>query len=555
MLFGKRRRKQSRRFTALHRLRLITFFFIWLAPISNAAEINALSIESGPGQPFLAQYKIYNAQSNTDISCYSLQQPSAPEPIHLEYTTLGGQLGALTLWSHGPISAPLTMTVVDNCQRSSQTFSIQADNSVLTSPPALKAAEATLNTPADAANVTTNVISAANPVTKQDGNSSETAMAAPAIPVEAYDALQQQINALQTDFKQLQKKSDTLYASTLAQANILATLKDQLTQLRNENHLLRTLVLTLGLALIATGYFFADWLRRYAAVPKTSKTRDSGKEKIRQPAPSGTDHQPDTSSRHTQTPPSNTDPSQSPHTQPPFQPTARPAYRFKSVPLHANDDVVSPVSGPQRLSSQQSTNTVMQDASRLFTHGRINQAIEHLQQHLARHPKCSPWMWLYLLDLLSKEGKQQEFDIVAGDCRKHFNLSVERNPDPKQQGIESYPRIMKALQQTWGTPQVISLIDDLVYNTRLVPRMGFERSVFEELMMLKEIACQTQNLPATQPATNSNSAAETMSDNLRELQKLSGDIYVLAPVDQTPFQYWTDFTFELDEPSTARKSA
>lgn len=555
MLFGKRRRKQSRRFTALHRLRLITFFFIWLAPISNAAEINALSIESGPGQPFLAQYKIYNAQSNTDISCYSLQQSSAPEPIHLEYTTLGGQLGALTLWSHAPISAPLTMTVVDNCQRSSQTFTIQADNSISTSPPALKAAEATLTAPADAANVTTNVISTADPVTKQDGNSSETALAAQAIPIEAYDALQQQINALQTDFKQLQKKSDTLYASTLAQANILATLKDQLTQLRNENHLLRTLVLTLGLALIASGYFFADWLRRYAAVPKTSKTRDRSKEKVRQPAPSGPDHQADTSSRQPKSPPTNPDAPEAPHTQPPFQPAARPAYRFKSVPLHANDDVVSPVSGPQRLSSQQSTNTVMQDASRLFTHGRINQAIEHLQQHLARHPKCSPWMWLYLLDLLSKEGKQQEFDIVAGDCRKHFNLSVERNPDPKQQGIESYPRIMKALQQTWGTPQVISLIDDLVYNTRLVPRMGFERSVFEELMMLKEIACQTQNLPATQPATTSNSAAETMSDNLRELQKLSGDIYVLAPVDQTPFQYWTDFTFELDEPSTARKSA
>jgi hypothetical protein len=530
-------------------------FFTVLAPALNAAEINALSIESEAGQPFLAQYKIYNAQSNTDISCYSLQQSSAPEPIHLEYTTLGGQLGALTLWSHGPISAPLTMTVVDNCQRSSQTFTIQADNSVASSSPALKTTEATPNAHADAANVTTNVISAPNPGVTPPGNSPEPATATPAIPTEAYDALQQQINALQTDFKQLQKKSDTLYASTLAQANILATLKDQLTQLRNENHLLRTLVLTLGLALIASGYFFADWLRRYAAVPKTSKTRDRGKEKISQPASSGPDPQPDSSFRQTQSPPTNPDASQAAHTQPPFQPAARPAYRFKSVPLHANDDVVSPASGPQRLSSQQSTNTVMQDASRFFTHGRINQAIEHLQQHLARHPKCSPWMWLYLLDLLSKEGKQQEFDIVAGDCRKHFNLSVERNPDPKQQGIESYPRIMKALQQTWGTPQVISLIDDLVYNTRLVPRMGFERSVFEELMMLKEIACQTQNLPATQPAATTNSAAETMSDNLRELQKLSGDIYVLAPVDQTPFQYWTDFTFELDEPSTARKSA
>ncbi|MEZ0287405.1 MAG: FimV family protein [Methylophilus sp.] len=506
--------------------------------------MHVLSIESAPGQPFLAQLPIYNAHPNADISCFNLQQPAAADPVQLEYTTLGSQQGILMLWSSSAISGPLTLTLTDRCLHSSQTFTIQADNTVSTSVPAASS-QVVLDAP--------KVAPVLSPSPAQPAVTAEPATASPEIPAEAYHALQQQIDALQTDFKQLQKKSDVLYASNLAQSGILTTLKQQLIHLQNENHLLRTLVLTLGLALIITGYFFADWLRRYAAVPKTPKVREKAKAQSSHTQPGHTQHpHSNTQTQQPQSTPGTAGGHQAPHTQSPYQPAPG---RLQPVPLHANDDAVSPASAPQKVSSHLSTNAVMQDASRLFTHGRINQAIEHLQQHLARHPKCSPWMWLYLLDLLSKEGKQQEFDIVAGDCRKHFNLSVERNPDFKQHGIESYPRIMKALQQTWGTPQVISLIDDLVYNTRLVPRMGFERSIFEELMMLKEIACHTQNLPTSQPVVKPSTDADSMQDNLRELQKLSGDIYVLAPVDHTPFQYWTDFTFELDEPSTVRKSA
>jgi TolA-binding protein len=551
MLFGNHKlTQQSKRFAADSRLRsialLLALFISNLALVLNAAEMNTLTIESAPGQPFLAQLPINNAHPNADISCFHLQQPAAADPVQLEYTTLGSQQGTLMLWSTSVISGPLTLTLTDRCLHSTQTFTIQADNTVSTSVPAA--------TPQVAQDATPKIAPILPPSPAQPDVTAEPAIAAsPEIPAEAYNALQQQIDALQTDFKQLQKKSDILYASNLAQTSILTTLKQQLIQLQNENHLLRTLVLTLGMALIITGYFFADWLRRYAAVPKTPKVREKAKAQSSLTQPGHT-QQPNsnTQTQHAQSTPGHAGVHQAPHTQSPYQPAPG---RLQPVPLHANDDAVSPTSAPQKVSSQLSTNAVMQDASRLFTHGRINQAIEHLQQHLARHPKCSPWMWLYLLDLLSKEGKQQEFDIVAGDCRKHFNLSVERNPDFKQQGIESYPRIMKALQQTWNTPQVISLIDDLVYNTRLVPRMGFERSIFEELMMLKEIACQTQNLPTSQPPVKPSADADSMQDNLRELQKLSGDIYVLAPVDQTPFQYWTDFTFELDEPSTVRKSA
>lgn len=532
MLFSIHRRKGLSRIATMIWWRLILLFLLVLPPSLHAIEISALDIESAPGQPLVAQFAIQDAHPDTNIDCFSLQQAATSEPIHLEYTTLGNRQGALMLWSSNAITAPVTATLTDRCQHNSQTFTIQPDNlvSIPLPPvaPALNPLQPLAETEASAEAVTTSDI-----------------------PVDAYTTLQQQIDVLQQDFKQLKTKSDALYASNLAQANILATLKHQLIQLQNENHLLRTLVLVLGLALIASGYFFADWLRRHAAAPKSAKSRHKAGITKGKSAPVAvrTTTATEQADGFKHTAPA------MPHTQPPY-PSAPPTVsRLQAVPLHANDDAVTTNSAPQKVSSQQTTHAVMQDASRLFTHGRVNQAIDHLKEHLAKHPKCSPWMWLYLLDLLSKEDKWQEFDMVAGECRKHFNLSVERNPDPKQQGIESFPRIMKALQQAWGTPQVISLIDDLVYNTRLVPRMGFERSVFEEMMLLKEIACQTQNLPATPPAAKASPAASAASEHLRELQQLSGDIYTLAPATQGPFQYWTDFTFELDEPSTSRKSA
>ena len=534
MLFGVHRRKQLSRVATMLRWRSILLFSLALPPSLHAIEINALNIQSAPGQPFTAQLPIQNAHPDTNLDCFTLEQASTPEPIHLEYTTLGSRQGSLSLWSDKAISTPVTATLTDRCQPSSQTFILQPDNTFAIAP--LQTAPQTSPTGLPAVT---------------EGHT-ETVTTTPDIPADAYIALQQQIDALRQDFEQLQTQSATLYASNLAQADILTTLKNQLIQLQNENHLLRTLVLVLGLALIASGYFLADWLRRHAAAPKAVKNRHKTEQSGKKTAPATV--------APIITAPGQTDdfkdavPSAMPHTQPPYQSTHT-ANRLQAVPLHANDDEIAINSAPQKTSSQQTTNAVMRDASRLCALGRAHQAIDHLKEHLARHPKCSPWMWLYLLDLLTKEEKWQEFDMVAGECRKHFNLSVERHPDPRQQGIESFPRIMQALQQAWGTPQVISLIDDLVYNTRLVPRMGFERSVFEEMMLLKEIACQTQNLPATPPAAKQVSDSNTANAHLRELQQLSGDIYTLAPANQTPFQYWTDFTFELDEPVTSRKSA
>ena len=47
------------------------------------------------------------------------------------------------------------------------------------------------------------------------------------------------------------------------------------------------------------------------------------------------------------------------------------------------------------------------------------------------------------------------------------------------------------LQQVWGTPASIVFLDDLIYNNRLEPRAGLEKSLIEELILLKNIAQET----------------------------------------------------------------
>ncbi len=69
--------------------------------------------------------------------------------------------------------------------------------------------------------------------------------------------------------------------------------------------------------------------------------------------------------------------------------------------------------------SRKKTN-ITDDAELLISHGRVHLAIELLQNHLIEAPKDSASTWLFLLDLLAKEGMQNEFEIAANECKKHL---------------------------------------------------------------------------------------------------------------------------------------
>ena len=140
--------------------------------------------------------------------------------------------------------------------------------------------------------------------------------------------------------------------------------------------------------------------------------------------------------------------------------------------------------------------TILDHADVFLSHGRTTLAIQLLQNHLIDYPKQSVTIWLFLLDLLAKENLQAMYEQTALECKDYFNIKTAdfaptNYNNSTNQALESFPHLALGLQQVWGTPASIVFLDDLIYNNRLEPRAGLEKSLIEELILLKVIAQET----------------------------------------------------------------
>jgi hypothetical protein len=134
---------------------------------------------------------------------------------------------------------------------------------------------------------------------------------------------------------------------------------------------------------------------------------------------------------------------------------------------------------------------ILDHADVFLSHGRTSLAIQLLQNHLLDHPKQSVTIWLFLLDLLAKENMQAAYEQTTLECKEHFNIRIAAftndEASPKQH-FEDFPRLTSGLQDVWGTSAALVYLDDLIYNGRLETRIGFEKSVLDELLLLKSVA-------------------------------------------------------------------
>ena len=141
-------------------------------------------------------------------------------------------------------------------------------------------------------------------------------------------------------------------------------------------------------------------------------------------------------------------------------------------------------------------NNILDHADVFLSHGRTSLAIQLLQNHLIEHPKKSVTEWLFLLDLLAKDNMQAMYEQTALECKEHFNIRIAaftNDEASSKQHLEDFPRLTAGLEQVWGTPAAVVYLDDLIYNSRLETRIGFEKSVLEELLLLKNIAHESVN--------------------------------------------------------------
>lgn len=137
---------------------------------------------------------------------------------------------------------------------------------------------------------------------------------------------------------------------------------------------------------------------------------------------------------------------------------------------------------------------ILDQAEVFVAHGRSNFAIQVLQDHLQESPKESPEPWLLLLDLLKRDGKSEEYAAASEACRQHFNIKVTSYSasasDENNGGIENYPHVLANLQQLWGKPSLEPYLDNLIYNQRMEPRLGFEAGAYRDLLFLLTIIKQ-----------------------------------------------------------------
>ncbi len=216
------------------------------------------------------------------------------------------------------------------------------------------------------------------------------------------------------------------------------------------------------------------------------------------------------------------------------------------------------ISAPIQIEEDIFEHNILDHADVFLSHGRTSLAIQLLQNHLLDFPKQSVTIWLFLLDLLARENLQAMYEQTTVEFKEHFNIRVagfsNDEASPKQ-NLEDFPRLMTGLEQAWGTPAALVYLDDLIYNSRLETRVGFEKSVLEELILLRGIAQSNVNKADVIQLDEKKMAikelkdaklAASKADKLQKLEELT--LVEAAKVDTTHAEEHAElFEFNLIE--------
>lgn len=206
------------------------------------------------------------------------------------------------------------------------------------------------------------------------------------------------------------------------------------------------------------------------------------------------------------------------------------------------------------VTEKEDNSSIMEDADVFIEHGRPALAIQLLQNHLIDSPSESPAIWLKLLNLLSKEGSETEYDSAVVECNKYFNIKAAKygnNSASDGTSIEDYPHIVSRLEGVWGSPYAIGFLNDLIFNKRSQPREGLDQGAFNDLFFLKNIAKNLEHANPTifkvspEPSANKTSFKEasiaaTNIENTQFNNALFTDITPLTEVSSKPKSKFND---------------
>ncbi|AVR87591.1 hypothetical protein [Thauera aromatica] len=178
---------------------------------------------------------------------------------------------------------------------------------------------------------------------------------------------------------------------------------------------------------------------------------------------------------------------------------ARPAPESGAAPSvldwSADDETPKPAApraGPNAEPNREEHKSAVELADIMMSFGRVHGAAETLAEFIRGNPRQAVTPWLKLLEVYRAAGLRIEFDTIAKELNKTFNVNVVtwQNYDELRASttrIEDMPHIARALQESWRTPACQLYLQQLLRDNREGTRAGFPFTVIDEILLLAAI--------------------------------------------------------------------
>lgn len=99
--------------------------------------------------------------------------------------------------------------------------------------------------------------------------------------------------------------------------------------------------------------------------------------------------------------------------------------------------------------------------------------------------------YLLLFDLYRRHGKENEYRTLHSRFQRRFNVHVPEwgAPPPEgQRNLLDYDRAMGLIDQHWGAPHIVTVLERMLLDDPRKPRMGFDLPAYRDLLMLYAVA-------------------------------------------------------------------
>lgn len=148
---------------------------------------------------------------------------------------------------------------------------------------------------------------------------------------------------------------------------------------------------------------------------------------------------------------------------------------------------------------------VMELADIMLSFGRVKGAAQALQEFIDHNPQDALQPWIRLLDVYRMAGMRAEFDELARNLNRQFNVEVQKWDVPSQEtgeaapgelslqatagpkSLEEMPRLMNCVVDLWTSGDVVGYLYELLRDNRGGQRLGFSLPVVEDILFLIEL--------------------------------------------------------------------